>query len=102
VSTGPGGDQWREQLESIERAWLKLDATAGLGAELSPWACYRGGCSIDVTFATPEAQESFSRLITGSSALSLWKGPGFHSGPVRLDSGEVRVTWVFYAPPVGV
>jgi hypothetical protein len=98
AASGPGTEQWRATLNQIERAWLELDHRAGLGVELSRWECYQAGCTTTVTLPDVASQERFRALAQSHPVMAAWKGAGFLSGPVRLDSGEIEVTWIFYAP----
>jgi hypothetical protein len=100
IATGVGGAEWNAPLDEMERGWLGLDVKAGIGIELSPRKCYRGGCTVTVTLPSVSAQERFRSLAQNSTLMQLWKGGGFTSGPIRTDSGEIEVTWVFYAPQV--
>ncbi|HEX9622004.1 MAG TPA: hypothetical protein VF989_17780 [Polyangiaceae bacterium] len=97
-ASGEGRKTWNAHFEQMEREWVQaIEKEAHVG-EMSPWRCFKLGCTTTVRSPTLEAARRFEELVRNAPSSKQWRGGGYRSGPIYDASGRIETTFIFYAP----
>jgi hypothetical protein len=98
ASSGDGGAEWLGHFKQVENDWLAIDNREGLGIQFTDWQCFKKGCTTTMRAPSVETLERFRSFVFNGKTTAEWRGAGFCSGPIRMDTGEIETTCIFYAP----
>ena len=98
LDSGPSQAAWVRRAPDIFLAWQRAMPDLLPSLSLSPPACYRAGCTVEIRFSDAATYRQASARIRG-----LAEPPGQHGGrvltpPEQRSGGEVVANWIALAP----
>jgi hypothetical protein len=95
------GDELKSHAEALAKAWSKLGQAAAAKFTVQAPECFKAGCSVVTVHSSDRDLELISSDLTHTEPFHRWNAGKFRGGYQPLESGEIKLTWVFHAPPPG-
>ena len=98
------GSDHRDLLQSIRSSfgdWKAALAEPAIDVKLGEWACFRGGCYVDLVHGSSAMVSESTRRLTETKSFLRWNSSKMRSAEIVRPDGRVEITWLLFAPPEG-
>lgn len=95
------GDELKPHADELVKNWSTLGRAAAAKFTVEAPECFKAGCSVVTVHSSRQDLELILNDLTHTEPFHRWNAGKFRGGHQPLESGEVKLTWVFHAPPPG-
>lgn len=101
IQDGGEGDALKADAKALAEEWRKLGESSDVKFTVDEPACFKGGCSLVTRHASDKDFEAITTQLTHTNGFNHWNSSKFRSGRQGLETGVIKLTWVFHAPSEG-
>lgn len=101
IQEGGEGDALKADAKALAEEWRKLGESSDAKFTVDEPECFKGGCTLVTRHASDKDFEAVTTELAHTDGFSRWNSGKFRSGRQTLETGGIKLTWVFHAPSEG-